>query len=107
MRGSGTSLGAGPAALLLRTALQLRPDVEVSPGPRPIPSPQRVREVSARWCFSLDPIKLPRAFSAFLLPSWLPQLLSQILAMCWSRSPPHLMRSYVGAGDITTPAWDL
>lgn len=59
-----------------------------------------------RWCFSFGPIKLSCAFSAFLLPSWLPQLLFQILTVCWSRSP-HLVGSYPGAGDVTAPAWGL
>lgn len=60
---------------------QLKPDVEASPGPHPVPPVQRVRKVSVRWCFSLYPIKPSCVFPAFLFPPWLPQVQSQIFAM--------------------------
>lgn len=105
-RGSRTLLGAGPAAFQLCTALAALAGGGSISRPLSRPPCKRVRKVSVRWCFSLDPINLSCTFSAFLLPSRLPQLLSQILAVCWSWSPPHLVMSYAGA-DITTPAWDL
>lgn len=90
-RGSRMTPGAGPAALLLCTALATPAGGQSVSRPPSHPLLQQARKVSVWWCFSLDPIKLSCAFSAFLLPSQLPQLLSQILALRWSWSPLHLM----------------